>query len=232
MYAACRHIKPTGLRCQSPAMRGHAFCYFHAKAHGITRNSARANLLLPMAEEHAAVQMAVHQIIQALLAKQIDAKEAGVMLYGIQIASQTLKVEFSDPPDSVPTAVRSSEGEELAPPLCVEEDDDDEDSPDCSRCAHRHNCRDYTPSEDDEEEDAPEEENEEQEGQSSEKASQSEGIVENVAAAGALQEPFDSPCKRSTLILRRRKTAETQQTIEGMNPVALLKAFMKLNSTG
>jgi len=31
MFATCRHIMPSGLQCQSPAMRGSAFCYHHGR---------------------------------------------------------------------------------------------------------------------------------------------------------------------------------------------------------
>jgi hypothetical protein len=34
MYEECRFIKSNGLKCQSPAMRGCLFCYFHAQLHG------------------------------------------------------------------------------------------------------------------------------------------------------------------------------------------------------
>ena len=29
----CRHLKTNGLRCQSPALKGEPFCYFHARLH-------------------------------------------------------------------------------------------------------------------------------------------------------------------------------------------------------
>ncbi len=33
MTAICTHIKSDGIRCGSPAMRGHSRCYFHLKQH-------------------------------------------------------------------------------------------------------------------------------------------------------------------------------------------------------
>jgi len=151
MYHACQHIKPNGLRCKSPAMRRNAFCYFHSKAHGITRTGSRDDLLLPIAEGHAAVQLAVHQIIQALLARQIDAKEAGIMLYGIQIASQHIKVESEDTTDSVRFFANPSEGEGLALPLCIREAGDKVGHENCSDCGQRFNCNDYEPTQEDKE---------------------------------------------------------------------------------
>lgn len=32
-YPLCRHIKANGLRCESPALRGETFCYFHQSVH-------------------------------------------------------------------------------------------------------------------------------------------------------------------------------------------------------
>ena len=29
----CRHVKTNGLRCQSPALNGEPFCYFHVRLH-------------------------------------------------------------------------------------------------------------------------------------------------------------------------------------------------------
>ncbi|MGO9771381.1 MAG: hypothetical protein ACLPSW_17865 [Roseiarcus sp.] len=253
MYQACQHIKPNGLRCQSPAMRRNVFCYFHSKAHGITRTSSRDNLLLPIAEGHAAVQLAVHQIIQALLARQIDAKEAGIMLYGIQIASQHIKVESEDPTESVRFFANSGAAEELAIPLCIREDGDKVDNEDCSNCGQRFNCNDYEPTQEDKEkyedladlsddetptDDAEEriEENaasgsEEDTEESSKPAPDSESIVENVAAVSAQQRvSHDPPRKRSPHTPRKRKGAETSPTIKPADAIALFKAFIKLNS--
>jgi len=151
MYQACQHIKPNGLRCHSPAMNRNAFCYFHSKAHGITRTNSRDKLLLPIAEGHAAVQLAVHQIIQALLARQIDAKEAGIMLYGIQIAARHINVESVDSTNSVRFFAKSDAAQELAIPLCIREAGDQVDNEDCSKCGQRFNCSDYEPAQNEKE---------------------------------------------------------------------------------
>ena len=31
MFKECRFIKANGLKCQSPALRGSPFCYFHSR---------------------------------------------------------------------------------------------------------------------------------------------------------------------------------------------------------
>jgi len=37
MYQLCRHIKTNGQRCQSPALLGSAFCYFHSRVHTMAK---------------------------------------------------------------------------------------------------------------------------------------------------------------------------------------------------
>jgi hypothetical protein len=132
-------------------MRRNCFCYFHSRAHSITRTSSRDDLLLPIAEGHAAVQLAVHQITQALLARQIDAKEAGIMLYGIQIASQHIKDESEDTTDSELFFANPSEGEGLAIPLCIREVGDKADHDNCSNCGQRFSCNDCEPTKEEKE---------------------------------------------------------------------------------
>ncbi len=53
MFLACRHIKPNGVRCESPALRGHSFCYFHAKLHSTTRIGVSDDFRLPLPEDAA-----------------------------------------------------------------------------------------------------------------------------------------------------------------------------------
>ena len=86
MYMACRHIKPNGLRCQSPALRGHAFCYFHSKIHNLTSNSAPRveSIRLPVPEDPAAIQISIAQIANGLLSGSIDPKLGGRLLYAMR----------------------------------------------------------------------------------------------------------------------------------------------------
>ena len=41
---ACTHIKVTGVRCDSPALRGEQFCYFHQNAHRGVRRPPQSRL--------------------------------------------------------------------------------------------------------------------------------------------------------------------------------------------
>ena len=53
MYQACRHIKPSGLRLKSPAMREHLFCYFHARVHTRVSDTDLRGLNFPVPEDFA-----------------------------------------------------------------------------------------------------------------------------------------------------------------------------------
>lgn len=84
----CRHIMPSGLHCQSPAMRGSAFCYFHGRAPRPARPARipESNLEMPSIHSPGAIIGALDQIIQALAANRISARRAAVLLQGVQMA--------------------------------------------------------------------------------------------------------------------------------------------------
>ena len=115
MYLACRHIKPNGLRCESPALRGHAFYYFHSKLQSATSIGSMDDIRLPLPEDTAAIQLSIAQISAALLASRIDSKKAAQLLWGLQIAIQTIPRGLTFDPESVQSLTRTKDGEELAP---------------------------------------------------------------------------------------------------------------------
>ena len=93
----CRHIFTDGHRCQSPALRQENFCYYHhttrkpvPKQELANRRSKRSTLEVPMPEDRSAIQHTIGQVLQLLAANQLDAKRAGLLLYGLQIAIQNL----------------------------------------------------------------------------------------------------------------------------------------------
>ena len=57
---SCTHIKVTGARCDSPALRGEQFCYFHQHAHRGVRRPARSRL-------HPIALIESEEAIQAIL---------------------------------------------------------------------------------------------------------------------------------------------------------------------
>jgi hypothetical protein len=148
MYQLCRHIKTNGLRCQSPALGGSAFCYFHARTHTMAKanSSIWENIKLPMLEDSASIQVAISQIASAFLCSRLDARHTGLLLYALQIASQNIdRTSYRMNSDSVQSMTVTGEGDELAPEKEICEPGD------CASCNRRETCDDYDPEEEDEE---------------------------------------------------------------------------------
>jgi hydrogenase/urease accessory protein HupE len=90
-YPLCRHTKTNGLQCKSPALTTSAFCYHHQKTHRTRRSTISSgpglstNVLHPL--RHAdSLQQALAMVISGLAAGRIHRKQAGLMIYGLQIA--------------------------------------------------------------------------------------------------------------------------------------------------
>ncbi len=106
----CRHIHIDGRRCGSPCLRNEPFCYFH---HTTRRPAAPAELaarkgrqaqtadfVFPNPEDRSAIQLALGDVLQRIASDQIDSRRAGLLLYGLQIASLNLpKPRPNDIPD-------------------------------------------------------------------------------------------------------------------------------------
>jgi hypothetical protein len=90
----CRHIFTEGRRCGSPSLRGEDFCYYHHTTRRPTPNPRtredRYAFDLPLPEDRGAIQLAIGQILLRIAHNQIDSKRAGLLLYGLQIASANL----------------------------------------------------------------------------------------------------------------------------------------------
>jgi len=144
MYQLCRHIKTNGQRCQSPALRGSAYCYFHARTHTMAKakSSVWDDIKLPMLEDSASIQVAISQITDAFLSSRLDARHTGLLLYSLQIASQNIdrSTSFEDP-EIVHSMTVTDEGDELAPEKEICEPGD------CASCNRCDTCDEYDPEE-------------------------------------------------------------------------------------
>jgi hypothetical protein len=89
---------------------------------------------LPIPETTAAVQLSIGQIFEGLLSSRLDAKKAGQLLWGLQIAIQTIQPE-STLDKSVDSLTVNKDGEELAPEARVCNGFDD-----CRKCKFAENC--------------------------------------------------------------------------------------------
>ncbi len=91
----CRHIFPDGHRCGSPCLRTQELCYQHhatrrplADPHHRRARGEAFTLTLP--EDRASIQIAIGEVLTRIAAGEIDARRAGLILYGLQIASLNL----------------------------------------------------------------------------------------------------------------------------------------------
>jgi len=114
----CRHIRISGRRCQSPALAGSAFCFYHRTLHRSHRAASTAHsaplrpetvqyllengvnpaqfnpcpaLDLPPLEDAESVQLAISLLFAAIAAHQIERTHAHTLLYALQIASSNLR---------------------------------------------------------------------------------------------------------------------------------------------
>jgi hypothetical protein len=105
----CRHIFTDGHRCGSICLRGEPFCYYHHT----TRKPAprqsldrRSSFDLPLPEDRSAIQPAIGMILQRIASNDLDPRRAGLLLYGLQIASLNLPKQQRDQDEDAPEQVQ------------------------------------------------------------------------------------------------------------------------------
>jgi len=107
----CRHIFTDGHRCASPCLRQEEFCYYHHTTRKPVTNprqrrSRRSTFNLPLPEDRSAIQASIGQVLQRIAANEIDPRRAGLLLYGLQIASLNLpKIQPHTKPTAEPQTV-------------------------------------------------------------------------------------------------------------------------------
>ena len=136
MYLTCRHIKSNGLACESPALRGRDFCYYHSKSHTIADDVKFGPVTLPVPEDPAAIQISVARINEAVLRGHLDLRKAQAVLAGLKLAARFIDArERFDTTATVTTVDQDTRGGELAPQnVACDEDDDCDDCPYSKLC--------------------------------------------------------------------------------------------------
>jgi hypothetical protein len=91
----CRHIFTDGHRCGSPCLRHEEFCYYHHTTRRpvedlVQRRSRQSRFDLPLPEDRSAIQCSIGEVLRRIASNEIDSKRAGLLLYGLQIASLNL----------------------------------------------------------------------------------------------------------------------------------------------
>jgi hypothetical protein len=88
----CQHIRTNGTRCGSPALKKKPLCFYH------NRMAQPQQLVqIPFFEDADAIQLALWKVVRGLLTRYIDPKDAGRVLYALQIASTNLKQTRNQP---------------------------------------------------------------------------------------------------------------------------------------
>src|ERR1039458_9534953 len=94
----CRHVKTNGTQCGSPALKTKELCYYHdqnkpepVELYIDGERYSDGSIVLPAFEDAHSIQTVIRQVVQLMLSRRIDRKDAGVLLYALQIASGNLK---------------------------------------------------------------------------------------------------------------------------------------------
>jgi hypothetical protein len=186
MYKLCRHIKPSGLRCESPALKGGQFCYYHSKLHsiGAEPNTKFGPLQLPPPEDAAAIQLTVARTNDAIINGRLDIRKATALYYGLQIAAQFIdRNKYFPKSETVQSPEPSPNGDELAPNDFICDSDEG-----CDNCPHLSECNQWESCTEDEDADDEEQDEEDGEGEDDESDDEVDG-PSNEAAGG--QETVD-----------------------------------------
>ena len=102
-------------KCKSPALRESAFCYHHVNLRRATApKGVFDSIMLPPLEDSCGLQIALHEVLDAIVHQRIDSKRAGLLLYGLQIAAQ-LNARRTEVPNPVRDVCHDSDGNTLAP---------------------------------------------------------------------------------------------------------------------
>jgi hypothetical protein len=122
----CRHIFTDGHRCGSPCLRGEDLCYYHHTTrkpapHPRTRRSRRAAFEIPLPDfnDRSGIQLVIGRVLQRIAANDIDPRRAGLLLYGLQIASLNLPKPQATQSELVEETTTHPELGTLAPPAEV-----------------------------------------------------------------------------------------------------------------
>ncbi len=92
MKLICRHIMQSGQVCRAYALRDEYFCYFHSRLHRAAKQpvSLTDSFDIPLLEDRCAVQLTITRVLRALVNKTIDRPSASTLLYGLQLALQSV----------------------------------------------------------------------------------------------------------------------------------------------
>src|SRR6266496_2675690 len=88
---SCTHIKVTGVRCGSPALRGEQFCYFHQRMLRTVRVPDSRIRHAALLEDEASIQVSLMEVVNSLLRGTIELKRAELILRALNTAVRNIR---------------------------------------------------------------------------------------------------------------------------------------------
>lgn len=82
----CAHIKVSGVRCGSPALRGEEFCYFHQRMIRTVKSPHSRLHHVALLENEQAIQASLMEVVNALVRGTIDLKRGELILRALNAA--------------------------------------------------------------------------------------------------------------------------------------------------
>ena len=83
----CRHVKTNGTQCGSPALKAGELCYYHehnrpqpVELYIDGERYCDSQIVLPVFEDAHSIQTVIRQVVQLMLTRRIERKDAGLML--------------------------------------------------------------------------------------------------------------------------------------------------------
>jgi hypothetical protein len=142
MFVECRHIKPRGTKCGSPALKGRPYCYYHDQLHTYTQDGRRDDndktFCLPSIEDASGIQLALTQVMNAMANHRLDSREGVRLIYGLQVALQALAQVAPAAPQEI---VHDTSCDGIGVDLANDDAGPGEPHPECRACVNRFSCQ-------------------------------------------------------------------------------------------
>ena len=88
----CTHIKVTGQRCGSPALRGEFFCYFHTRViKGVPQRIDMRLDSMALLEDCESIQLSIMHVVDGLIKGTMETPRARLILEALRIAARNAK---------------------------------------------------------------------------------------------------------------------------------------------
>ena len=126
----CRHIKISGIQCDSPALRKKDFCFYHhpdrpemIECYELDKYST-GEITLPYFEDAHSIQTVIRTVMQMVMQKRLEKQTASILLYALQIASSNLKRMELEKPQPEQVVVDIDQESKYIPAIAVRMEDE------------------------------------------------------------------------------------------------------------